>query len=370
MTNAPMHYTHGEPSFNLTTAELSLEITARAGHLAPVVFHLTGRDVSPYALAPWSPTEFPEIPPLLSVLRGDFFCLPFGGQTNGPPHGDPANAQWILAARDDRSIHLTLEAADSGAHVRKILSTRDGHHAIYSEHLISNVSGDFNYGNHPILDLSHLPTDSGRITTSPFRWASVYPGQFANPAEGETQALAGGSAFADLSEVNLANGGTTDLTRYPSRIGHEDLVMLVNEPANDDQPFAWSAVVLDGYLWFALKNPADFPSTLLWISNGGRTAAPWNARHLGRIGIEEVCSYFCDGVEISRENRLSAHSIPTTRHFNPDETVSLRIVQAVALTPEGFGSVRQIKPAAHSAVTITDEFGHEIVVAIDWTFVA
>jgi len=365
-----MHPTQAEPSFQLATSELSLEITARGGHLAPVIFHLAGRDVSPYALAPWAPEEFPEIPTLLSVLRGDFFCLPFGGQKNGPPHGDTANAQWSLAATDERSIHLTLDASDTGAHVRKKISTREGHHAIYSEHLISNLSGDFNYGNHPILDLSHLPKNAGRITTSPFRWASVFPGEFANHADGETQALAGGSTFTDLSEVRLASGETTDLTRYPTRVGNDDLVMMVNESSSDDQPFAWSAVVLNGYLWFSLKNPTDFPSTLLWISNGGRTAAPWLSRHIGRIGVEEVCSHFCHDLEVSRAQRLAGHGIATTRHFSPDETVSLRIVQAVALTPANFGAVRHIKPAGPSAVSIKGEFGHEIITAIDWTFIA
>ena len=81
---------HGEPSHHLGTAELDLHVTERAGHLAPVVFHLPGRDVSPYALAPWEPGEYPDIPSLLAVLRGDFLCLPFGEQAAGPPHGDNA----------------------------------------------------------------------------------------------------------------------------------------------------------------------------------------------------------------------------------------------------------------------------------------
>ena len=74
-----MRSVHGEPSCHLATPELDLDLTLRAGHVAPVVFHLPGRDVSPYAMAPWTPDEFPDLPPLLSVLRGDFLCLPFGG---------------------------------------------------------------------------------------------------------------------------------------------------------------------------------------------------------------------------------------------------------------------------------------------------
>ena len=359
---------HGEPSFRLTTPELDLHVTVRGGHLAPVVFHLPGRDVSPYALAPWLPADFPDLPPLLSVLRGDFLCLPFGGQADGPPHGDPANSIWTLQAACADSLHLVMKTSDTGATVEKILSTRAGQHAVFTEHRISGLDGDFNYGSHPVLDLSGLPEGAGRVTVSPFRWASVFPGPFANPAEGETQALAEGARFNDLREVPLAAGGTTDLTRYPTRRGNEDLVMMVNEPATAVQPFAWSAVVLDGYLWFCLKNPADFPSTLFWISNGGRTAAPWNGRHLGRIGVEEVCSCFSNGVDVSRQNQLAAESVPTTRRFRREETISLRLVQAVAEVDHRFGAVSKILPAGENHVLLVGESGAETTVPIDWSF--
>ena len=108
---------------------------------------------------------------------------------------------------------------------------------------------------------------------------------------------------------------------------------MVSEPATSEQPFAWSAAVLDGYLWFSLKNPADFPSTLFWLSNGGRSASPWSGRHVGRIGIEEVCSYFSHGVDVSRQDLLAAEGIPTSREFKPNEPVSLRVIQATRLVP-------------------------------------
>ena len=146
--------------------------------------------------------------------------------------------------------------------------------------------------------------------------------------------------------------------------------MMANETATSEQPFAWSAAVLDGYLWFALKNPADFPATLLWISNGGRPTAPWNGRHTGRLGIEEVCSHFCHGVDISREDRLAEENIPTTREFQKDQFLSLKMIQAVAPVPDNFGAVKSIAPIDKHSVTITDENNHFIEVSLDWTFVA
>lgn len=364
-----MEIVHGEPSFRLSSPELELHITARGGHLAPVVFHLPGGDASPYALAPWEPAEYPEIPPLLSVLRGDFLCLPFGGQSDGPPHGDPANAEWHLVSSTSHSLILEMDAVDSGAHVEKILTLREGHHAIYIEHRISGLDGDYSYGNHPILDLSGLADGAGRISVSPFKWASVYPGVFSDPAAGETQALAPAATFDDLTAVPLASGSTSDLTRYPSRPGNDDLVMMASIPATAEQPFAWSAAVFDGYLWFSLKNPSQFPSTALWMSNGGRSSAPWNGRHSARIGIEEICSHFSDGVDKSRQNSLAAQGVSTTRRFRPDETVSLAIVQAVAPVPADFGKVVGITPKDDSTVTVTGGSGAVVVVTIDWKFV-
>jgi hypothetical protein len=159
------------------------------------------------------------------------------------------------------------------------------------------------------------------------------------------------------------------LTRYPARQGFEDLVMLASEPATPEQPFAWSAVVFDGYVWFSLKDPAVFPATLFWISNGGRHGAPWNGSHLGRLGIEEVCSHFSDGVDVSREGRLAAAGIPTTREFRKDETVSLRIVQAVAAVPAGFGKVVSIRPAGLGKIVITGESGSSVESRVEWDFV-
>lgn len=361
---------HGELSWRLSNDSVTLWITHLGGHVGPVEFQLEGRTVSPYALAPWASDEAPDsLPNLLSVLRGDFFCFPFGPQESGPPHGVSANEPWRLVDGNGERISLSMGDPDSGGKLDKIVFTRAGETAVYSEHRISGVSGRFSYGNHPILNCSGLDEGHARVSVSPFRWASVYPGMFSDPANQEFGALEPGGRFSDLRAVPLADGGTTDLTRYPARKGCEDLVMMVSEPTTIEQPFAWSAVVLDGYVWFSLKNPADFPATLFWISNGGRHAAPWNGSHLGRIGIEEVCSHFSDSVDVSRGDRLAEDSIPTSREFVADQTVSLRILQAVAAVDEDFGRVISIRPNGPGSVLITGETGKPVESTIDWNFV-
>lgn len=361
-----METIHGAESYILQNDLVKVAVTRDGGHLAPVVFKLGDREVSPYALAPWLPDEVAaDLPVLLKNLRGDFLCLPFGPQENGQPHGETANFEWTLLEKTADTLLLHIDPADLDACVKKSITLKPGHTAIYLDHRIKGLEGNWNYGNHPVLDLSGI---RGRVTVSPFRWASVYPPYFSDPKDGASQALKRAARFTDLREVPLEAGGTTDVTRFPSRDGNDDLVMMVSEPATEGQPFAWSAVVFDGYVWFQLKNPADFPATLFWLSNGGRSAAPWNSRHTGRLGVEEVCSHFCDGVDVSRQDLLAAEGIPTSRLFKKDERISLRIIQGVAAVPGDFGAVAGILPAGDGRITLIGETGLEVSTAVDWQF--
>jgi hypothetical protein len=362
-----METIHGAESYILENDRVKVAVTKDGGHLAPVVFTLGERKVSPYALAPWLPDEVDQdLPVLLKNLRGDFLCLPFGPQENGQPHGETANFEWALLEKTEGTLLLHIDPSDLDACVKKSITLKPGHSVLYLDHKIKGLEGRWNYGNHPVLDLSGV---QGRVTVSPFRWASVYPPYFSDPKDGAQQALKRDAKFTDLREVPLEAGGTTDLTHYPVRPGNDDLVMMVSEPATPEQPFAWSAVVFDGYVWFQLKNSADFPATLFWLSNGGRSAAPWNSRHTERLGVEEVCSHFCDSVHISREDRLAADGIPTTREFRKDERISLRIIQGVAEVPENFGSVAKIIPSGDGHITLIGENGTKVTEPVDWKFV-
>lgn len=365
-----MESIHGAHSFILSSDSVSLHVTREGAQMAPVEFKLGDRVVSPYSLSPWLPDEVDaKLPVLLKNLRGDFFCLPFGPQENGEPHGETANHSWEKVAETVNSLVLEIHASDVAGKITKTISLRDGETALYVEHRIEGVDGRWSYGTHPILDLSDVPEGEGRLSVSPFRWASVYPEVFSSPADGANQALKVAAEFSDLAAVPLAEGGTTDLTRYPARPVSDDLVMMISNPATPEQPFAWSACVMDGYVWFAVKNPTYFPATLFWLSNGGRSADPWKSRHTCRVGIEEVCSYFCDGVEHSRKDLLRDRSIPTTHDFSKDKAVRLPMIHAVAAVAENFGMVKSIVPDGEDKVKITGEHGAEVTVGLNWKFI-
>jgi len=75
----------GQPSWRLAADRVEAYVTELGGQVGPVTFQLKGKKVRPFSVAPWVEEKTdPLLPPILKVLRGDFFCLPFGG--NATPY--------------------------------------------------------------------------------------------------------------------------------------------------------------------------------------------------------------------------------------------------------------------------------------------
>ncbi len=335
--------------------------------MAPVNFDLGDRKVSPYSISPWAKSGCSDdTPNLLKVLRGDFFCLPFGGSECSPhPHGATANLDWKLLSSSDNKLILEIKPEDIGGSVTKEISLVDGQHAIYQQHRIAGVDGSYNYGHHPIIE---FPEEGGpfEIRTSPFKYGQVYPGPFENPDEGGHSSLKQGAVFDSLDNVPLADGGSASLLSYPARDGFDDLVLF---SALDDH-FAWTVITLDGYAWIALKDPKQFPSTLFWISNGGRDYTPWNKEHRRRIGIEDVCSYFHEGCEKSpTKNHLNELGIPTSNTFEKENPTVLKHIQMVHPIDAEFGTVESIqRDEDGKGIFLINKEGEREFAAVNWKF--
>jgi len=82
--------------------------------------------------------------------------------------------------------------------------------------------------------------------------------------------------------------------------------------------------------------------------------------------VEDVCSHFCDSVDISRKDLLCNLAIPTSRRFSKDDAVTLRNIQGVAAVPEGFGKVESIVPGGDGKIVLTDENGTSATSLVDW----
>jgi len=353
----PTRPSFGQPAWTLACGGTRLAVTVRGGHLAPVTFRVGSRKIEPLAIAPWW-NEAIAAPPILQVLRGDFFCLPFGG--NARPfrgrrldvHGETANRPWefvrAVHGREAALIQLQLPTRTPRGLVEKIVEIRRGHSAVYQRHILSGMTGRINPGHHAMLQFR----SPGLVSTSPIRFGQVYPGNFESPAASGYQSLKPGAEFDALDSVPALDGTMADLSRYPAREGFEDLVMVSSMPAD----FAWTAVVFpsERWLWIAFKDPATLASTVLWHSNGGRHYAPWNGRHRGVLGLEEVTSHFHDGmVESVRANALTQRGIPTSLPLSPKRPTAINMVMAVAAIPTGFDHVATVERGKGEVIAIS-----------------
>src|ERR1035441_6967342 len=176
MARGSTQIVYGQPSWRLASSSVEAFVTEAGGHLGPITFDRKGRKLQPYSVAPWAEEETdPSLPSILKVLRGDFFCLPFGGNATPfgrerhPVHGETANARWrlqSLESREGRScLQLTLKTKVRPGQVDKRIWVVDGQNTVYSQHVVTGMSGPMNLGHHAMLKFPDLP-GSGFVTTS------------------------------------------------------------------------------------------------------------------------------------------------------------------------------------------------------------
>lgn len=363
-----------QPSWRLRHRWVEAYVTERGGHLGPVTFCLGRKRVQPFAVAPWHAEKTRGIPPILKVLRGDFFCLPFGGNAQAyrserhPPHGETANTRWHCVTSEPDHLHLRLNPRVRPGQVDKHVWIRPGESVIYQRHVISGMSGPMNPGHHATLC---FPDQPGRalISTSRFAWGEVSPQPLEDPSRGGYSCLTAGARFRALHRVPSADGTMADLSAYPARRGFEDLVMLVGDGRSR---LGWTAVACpgEGYVWFALKDPRVLTNTILWHSNGGRHYPPWNGRHLNTLGLEEVTSYFHYGLaESAARNPVSQRGGVTCLRLSARQPLVVNYIMAVAPIPRDFDHVRSVTTAADGrSVRLTSRSGRSVTAALDVDF--
>jgi len=373
-TNAKLRTVLGQPSWRLANSEIEAFLTQTGGHLGPITFDRKGKKIKPLSVAPWhDEPQAKDTPDIVHVLRGDFFCMPFGGNETPyrgqqhPCHGDTANLTWKLdrlsRSKPETNLNASLKCKTRPGHVDKHIRLVDGHPIIYQAHTVTGLTGKMNYGHHAMLTFPE--PGSGLLSTSQFVWGQALPTDFEKPEDGGYTMLQPGAQFDKLSKVPTRFGDHADLSVYPARRGWEDLVMIVHDP---ERELAWTAMSFpkENYVWFTVKRTADLPSTVLWHSNQGRYYEPWNGRHHSVLGIEDVCAYFHYGLaESVKANPLSKLGHDTARKFSAGKATRIPYAFGCAATPRGFDRVRSIAPGKGDSLTIKSASGKSLSVPFD-----
>ncbi len=309
----------------------SLSVQLHGGMLAPLTFVLpNGRQVSPLHIAPWAnDPEAKSLPGILEKLRGDWPCVPFGyavddptapadwARLNGPAepgeeiHGHSSNHSWHWEISPAGSLSLSLDYP-AGHPVRRVRRTITPDTTAPAVDLIFSfeISKDCRLpmGLHSTFRLP-LAAEGARIEPGPFRDGRTFPGT----VEPAAPFFAIDQGFSSLASVPLRAGGTHDASRVPLPLDTEELLQL---NGIDTVSLANQA---EGYRVRLKWNGEHFPSLLLWMSNRGRQAFPWNGRHVA-LGMEPICSPFGLGPASARaDNPIARSGIPTARDFRAGE---------------------------------------------------
>jgi hypothetical protein len=375
---------HAQPSWILATDDVEVAVTKLGGHMAPVTFDRRGRPFQPYHISPWQDERIEDLPAAVLVpLRGDFFCLPFGGNAGAfqgqqhAPHGETATGAWTLADRGreadgTETLTLTLGTKVRPGTITKRLAVASGQPVVYSTHVIEGFAGPAPLGHHATLA---MPEREGAVavSVSPFKLGMTNPGVFSDPASGEYQALALGATFTDLARVPslFKSPAEVDCSRFPTRKGYADLLAMVADKAALGGGPAWTAAVntADGWVWFALRDPDVLPTTVFWIENRGRHGSPWNGRN-NCLGLEDVCAFFADGlVPSTQDNALSKQGVRTAVELDATKPTEIRYIQGAARVPAGFDRVKRIDFSKAGQIGLVSDSGQTVTVPVNHAFV-
>lgn len=370
---------HSQPSWVVRSGQVELAVTQLGAHMAPVTFdRASARPIQPYYISPWQDEGTAMPAPVLAPLRGDFFCLPFGGNgtlyhgESHPPHGETSGSAWTMRDLQQSgavtTLSLTLEPRVRPGRVTRQFSIAEGQNALYLTTTIEGFAGPAPLGHHAILAMPGRER-AVLLSTSPHRLAMVCPHTFSPPESGEYQALQPGAIFDDLAQVPtiFKEPAVTDCASYPARRGYADLVGLFDDPARREPSWIAAVNTAEDWLWFSLKDPAVLPGRMLWMEHHGRHGAPWSGRNCC-LGLEEICAYFDKGVaESSAENLLSRQGIPTCHTLAADRPFAVRNIQGAARLPAGFGAVRTVEFGANTA-TFSSTTGQQVTIPLRASF--
>ncbi|WP_407649008.1 hypothetical protein [Devosia algicola] len=243
------------------------------------------------------------------------------GRVDVSAHGFGANHDWVFAKGEPDQITLSITYPDTHpiASLDRIVRP-DANGAAVDFELGINVRADcaLPIGLHPCFRLPEAP-GAMRVEFGDNIAGATYPIDV-----DDSSIFATGQMLPRWNEVPLRAGGKIDAGRLPLDRNTEELLQLFDVPG---QAALWNSA--EGYRVRLGWDQSHFPSALMWISNRGRQAAPWNGRHLG-LGLEPICGAFDLGPQISAaDNPIARRGTPTVRQFKAGERFVTRYRIAV-----------------------------------------
>jgi hypothetical protein len=321
---------------SLDWAHGRLTAHALGAMLGPVTFRLPdGREVAPLYRAPWADAPDPALPGVLRGLTGEWPCVPFGysqeasegmpadwqaalrpAEADEEPHGHAANHLWTWEDVPG-ALALSITYPDGMRLWREIRPVADAAAIDLTLKVTARSACTLPMGLHFTFALDR-PVE---IRPGAFGFGLTYPGTL----EPGASLFAPAARFESLAAVPARGGSSIDARRWPRPGSVEELLQLNHcEGAATLAHDGWAATIA----WDA----GVFPSLILWLSNRGRQAPPWNGTNLA-LGMEPVVSPFGMGLATAAgSNPLARLGVPTARAFKTEESLVTRYRLSAALT--------------------------------------
>ena len=360
---------YGEPSYTISNDLVSVFITVQAGHLTASFHTGANETVNPFFIPPWwCEAQDQNLDEIINVLRGDFFCFPFGANEESyegkkyAVHGKTANANWDFVSfkeqKRTKELILSMDLDYEEGRVDKTITLCENEPIIYNRHTINGFTGKIPIGHHPTLQLPNRE-GAGIIDISEPLAGFTTPEPIEDPKMGGYSQLQPNYEISDRSKVLCMNGQSIDLTRYPGPKGFDDIVIFINDSSRD---FVYTALSLpeEGYLYFNLKNPKVLSSTLFWMPNGGRHYAPWNGRMTAGLGMEEISGFYHYGITPSIEKNFFQEKGYKTYVEIDGKPFEVKLIMGVVPIEKSFQGVEDIVKKDAATITIIGRGGEKI----------
>ncbi len=351
-----------------------IQTTISCGHMT-ADFNLNGKTISPFYVAPWYNEQQYNCNNCDRVLRGNFFCFPFGLNLpyNGidyPGHGFTVSDNYNFVSEshdgDTHSMTLSIDIEEDHCTVERTYTIKDNENNIYQRNTITGATGKYPVGYHPTID---IPTDIGSAIvdcTTPLesRTSTV---QIEDYTKGGYSSLVPDYKIEDMTKVPTVYGKDVDLTRQPFIKGFDDIYMHMCDP---EKEFTWTTVTIPsrGYMYYQFKNPRSLANTMYWTSYCGRHYEPWFGRVNGCFEIGELNGYFYYGITECDKNPLSERGYTTCTEFD-GTPMSFDLIEGVCEIPEGFEGVKDIVRSGEGKLKIIGKKGEEFEIACDIDFI-
>lgn len=371
-------YAVGKEAYVICSDQIELSVTRQGGQMAPVLFYRKDeKPVSPYFISPWQYGGEEPGHPSQKPLRGDFFCMPCGLSSQHREegytlHGETSGKTWDMHSYRQREdfveLVLHMNTTVRKASVKKSICLKKGQNVVYISHRITGDIGNISLGHHAMLRLQE-EQDSLLLSTSPIRFGYTLPvhsaGYFNN---GVYSSLKAGQRFTELCKVPSIwqDKPSIDCSSHPVTTGFTDMLQLYN--AKGREP-GWVTAYYpqENYLWFALKNTEQLPSTVLWMQNKGSHPPPYCGK-VRCLGIEDMCAAIGDDNNAAIRKELDREKVLYEHRITMDYPLTVNYIQGIQKVEKNFGRVKDILFRDNS-IRIVSESGKGTEVSVDWNYI-